>query len=544
MVDKYSQLSAQQKISPDESTCLQDEKHSKDGYETRVRDKLTEAMERGTSMFRGVQKDAAALGKGLGEILPKLLGTVVPNLYPKLQMGSRPLKGDEAEQILKAADLKALPNVFYVGDHGLGLVVKDGPKNVINVNAAVAKEVLDYLKSEHSYGAKESRMGKRLESRFGGTPYGWERDMLRLILATLFRSGEIEVTYQGNRFHTYQDPASRTPFTNNPAFKSSLFSPRQSVGLKTLTEAVKQLEDLTGQEVDVEEGAIATAFKKVVAEELEKLHPLKATAEAHRLPILPLLSEFQQTLMGIQASAPDDCVRMLTENGADFGETRDKVRKIRESLNTSAIGILRQARQVIEHVWPRLAARRPSPEIATSVEELSNLLGSGQIIDSWNEIAERTKTVQAAYKRAYTELFDARRKAYETAIGEIKNRAEWAPLEATNPAMAGSMLSQLAGRLGSDEDKEAVATGTTLGKASLTEMESDLAAVDGLKSSVLVKLQELSIGNDKKSPVRRVRVSDFFNRPIQTQAELDRALELIQDSLQKCIDEGAVIILE
>ena len=235
MVDKYNQLSAQQKISPDEATCLQDEKNSKNGYETRLRDKLTEAMERGTGMFRGVQKDASALGKGLGEILKKLFGQVVPDLYPKLQMGSRPLKGDEAEQILKAADLKALPNVFYVGDHGLGLVVKDGPKNIVNTNADVAKEVLDYLKSEHSYGNKDSRMGKALEKRFGGTPYGWERDMLRLILATLFRAGEIEVTYQGNRFHNYQDPASRTPFTNNPAFRSSLFSPRQSVGLKTLT---------------------------------------------------------------------------------------------------------------------------------------------------------------------------------------------------------------------------------------------------------------------------------------------------------------------
>ena len=69
-------------------------------------------------------------------------------------------------------------------------------------------------------------------------------------------------------------------------------------------------------------------------------------------------------------------------------------------------------------------------------------------------------------------------------------------------------------------------SGTSLGKASLTEMESDLAAVDGLKSSVLVKLQELSIGSEKKAPVRKVRVSEFFNRPIQTQAELDKALDL------------------
>lgn len=544
MVDKYNQVSAQQKISPDEATCLQDEKTAKNGYETRLRDKLTEAMERGTGMFRGVQKDASALGKSMGEILKKLFGQVVPDLYPKLQMGSRTLKGDEADQILKAADLKALPQVFYVGDHGLGLVVKDGPKNVVSPNAGVAKEVLDYLKSEHSYGNKDSRMGKALEKRFGGTPYGWERDMLRLILATLFRAGEIEVTYQGNRFHSYQDPASRTPFTTNPAFKSSLFSPRQSVGLKTLTQAVQQLEDLTGEEVDVEEGAIATAFKKVVAEELEKLHPLKASAEANRLPILSMLSDYQQTLTGIQSSASDDCVRILTENGKDFGETRDKVRKLRESLNDAAIGVLRQARQATDQVWQRLAAHSPSQELIATVETLKTQLASEQFIDSWKEIAAGTKTVLDAYHTAYYTLFDRRKKAYESAIGEIKNRTEWGPLEASNPSVATSLLSPLLGRVGTDEDKEAVANGTSLGKASLTEMESDLAAVDGLKSSVLVKLQEISIGSEKKAPVRKVRVSDFFNRPITTQPELEKALTLIRDSLQKYIDEGAIIILE
>ncbi len=544
MVDKYSQMSAQQKISPDEATCLQDEKNSKNGFETRLRDKLTEAMERGTGMFRGVQKDASALGKGLSEILKKLFGQVVPDLYPKLQMGSRPLKGDEAEQILKAADLKALPKVFYEGGQGLAMVVKDGAKLVINTNAEVAKEVLDYLKSEHSYGNKDSRMGKALEKRFGGTPYGWERDMLRLILATLFRAGEVEVTYQGNRFHNYQDPACRTPFTNNPAFRSSLFSPRQSVGLKTLTQAVQQLEDLTGEEVDVEEGAIATAFKKVAAEELEKLYQLKATAEAHRLPVLAMLSAYQQTLAGIQSSASDDCVRILTENGKEFGETRDTVRKLRETLGGEAIGVLRKARQATDQVWQRLAAHAPSPELSTTVEQLKRLLASEQFIDSWDDIADHTKTVLDAYRTAYCGLFDRRKESYESAIGEIKNRKEWGPLEATNPGMASSLLSPLLGRVGTDEDKEGVAEGKSLGKATLTEMESDLAAVDGLKSSVIVKLQELSIGSEKKAPVRKVRVSDFFNRPIETQEELDKALDLIRDSLQKCIDEGAIIILE
>jgi hypothetical protein len=171
MVEKYDQLRAQNKITTDEATCLQDEKATVLAYQSRLRDKLTEAMEKGIGMFRGVQKDAASLGNSLNEILKKLFAYVVPSLYPKLEMGARSLKGDEAEQILKTADLKALPTVFAAGDNGLALIVKDGPKNVIDTSAPVAKEILDYLKSEHSYGNKDTRMGKALERRFTGIGY-------------------------------------------------------------------------------------------------------------------------------------------------------------------------------------------------------------------------------------------------------------------------------------------------------------------------------------------------------------------------------------
>ena len=70
--------------------------------------------------------------------------------------------------------------------------------------------------------------------------------------------------------------------------------------------------------------------------------------------------------------------------------------------------------------------------------------------------------------------------------------------------MADTMLSPLLGRVGSMKIERTSAVERSLGKASLTEMESDLAAVDGLKSSVLVKLQELSISVEPR-PVRRRR---------------------------------------
>jgi hypothetical protein len=543
MVEKYDQLRAQNKITHDEASCLQDEKTSEHRNRERLRDKLTEAMERGSGLFRGVQKDAASLGKGLSEILKKLFGEAVPAIYPKLEMGACPLKGDEAEQLLKAADLKALPNVFY-GESGLGLVVKDGAKYVVCTTADVAKEILEYLKAEYSYGNKDSRSGKALEKRFAGPPYGWELDLVRLVLAALFRAGEIEITSEGNRFTNYQDPPSRAVFTKIPTFRSALFSPRVALGHKLLSQAAQQLEALIGEEVDVEEGAIAAAFKKLAAEELEKLHPLKARAEAHRLPVGPLLDEYYQTLQGIQTSATDDCVRILTETGAIFGQTREKVRKLRETLTDKALEVLGQARLAIEQVWPRLAAHAKAPEIAQAVEQLKALLNSEQFAESLAAIATNTKTVQDAYQQAYLALFDKRAEAYRKAVEDVRNQPEWEPLAQTNPGLAEALLAPLLARVGTDEDRAAVASGSGLGKATLKEMESDLAAVDAHRSSALVQLHEQAMGGEKKTPVRRVRLVEIFNRPIQTQADLDAALNQLRDSLQKYLDEGMAVILE
>jgi hypothetical protein len=307
---------------------------------------------------------------------------------------------------------------------------------------------------------------------------------------------------------------------------------------------VQQLEDLTGEEVDVEEGAIATAFKKVAAEELEKLYPLSALAEAHHLPIVPLLGEYKQTLIGIQASTSDDCVRILTETGSIFGEMREKVRKLREVLTPTNLGTLQQARAATEQVWQRLSAHSASSQDAECVNDLKGLLTSEQFVESFDEIAAKTKTVLDAYRQAYLALFNRRGEAYQKAIEEIRNRPEWEPLAQTNQDLANSLLAPLIARVGADADRTAVERGTGLGIASLTEMESDLAAVEGLRSSALVKLQELSIGAGSRAPVRRIRIAEIFNRPIQTKEDLDSAIEQLRDSLQKFIDEGAAIVLE
>ena len=113
--------------------------------------------------------------------------------------------------------------VFHPGDKGLGLVTKEGGRFVPNPKAETAQEILTYLKKEHSYGEKVT--GGKLTEEFGGLGYGWTADIVRLIVAVLFRAGQVEVTHQGRRYRNYQEPQARAPFSTTPAFRSASFSP-------------------------------------------------------------------------------------------------------------------------------------------------------------------------------------------------------------------------------------------------------------------------------------------------------------------------------
>ena len=75
---------------------------------------------------------------------------------------------------------------------------------------------------------------------------------------------------------------------------------------------------------------------------------------------------------------------------------------------------------------------------------------------------------------------------------------------------------------------------------------------EGAKATVMEtfdKVQNLTPADLKNWVNARLDETEAFfkktdAKPIQTQEDLDKALDLIRDSLQKCIDEGAVIILE
>ncbi len=569
MITTYEQARGQNRITNAEAESLAGEKQEESRLRRRLQEKLEAALLAGTGLFRGVAHDGSALGgKTFAEALRKLLDLATPELYPKLKMGARPLKGNEAEEVLKAANLNALPSVFYDGEQGFHLVARDAGKYVPNMAAGVAREVLDYLKREHGYGNKVT--GRALEAHFGGFGYGWEPDVLRLVLAVLLRAGAIEVTTQGQRFGSHQNPLCRPPFISPPAFHNASFAPREAIALRTLTTAAAHLEELTGGEVDVEEAALVAAANKLADEETRLLLPLLATARAAHLPaaLLDDLADYQSNLELLQRSTADDCVRILAGEGNTLKQARDRVRQMRQALDPAGLETIRRARQAIEAMWPALngaasgdpASASPDGLLPATVAELRAAVEAPDLAAHLPALASLSDTVATAYRARYDACHQQRNDAYRAAIDVVRNQPQWIEVAAdAQPALLAPLQARLCAvdqpeQTGDAPDgraRQAVIlpdgeVTCPACHATIAQMDSDLAAMDGLQARALARLGEITAPPTPPGTpgVKRVRLLEFFAGTLDSEAAVDRAISRLREHLLTLVAEGVHIVLE
>lgn len=201
---------------------------------------------------------------------------------------------------------------------------------------------------------------------------------------------------------------------------------------------------------------------------------------------------------------------------------------------------MRRARLALEQMWLVLRARAPSPDgaVAESAAALATLLASPTLDAELPAIAHHTRVVSDVYGRVYDQAHSARAAAFLAAIDEVKGRAEWTMLAEEVQA---SLLAPLRSR--ACEEADAAEHGVTCGacRATLTQMESDLAAVSGLKSQVLARIEELTAPEE---PVERVRLASFFRSTLKSGADIDEALDRLRDHLYKVLEEGKRIVVE
>jgi hypothetical protein len=542
IIAEYERLSSQQKLTGEEAALFADEKSRRDRYQRDLRKALLEAVESGQSFFQGVQREAKAIGLTLPDMMRGLLGSVIPVLYPKLEIGALPLAGGEAEKFLTSANLSGLPKVFYHDKPDLSLIVKQAGQFVPNLGCDLCRELLDYLRREHAYGNKVT--GKMIETHFGGIGFGWELESIRLGIAVLFRGGAAEVSHQGRKYRHYTEPPARQPFQSNPAFRAASFAPREALDLKVLASAARMYEEITGKDVNVEEGAIAQAFKQTAAADREKLVPLWARLHALKVPGAETAQEQLKWVEGILDSPPDDCVKTLAFEGKTYRENRKAVEELEKAATDDNIEGIGVARRILEEQWPLLRLRGANGELQSKAEGLAAILKSDDCLRRIEGLKAASEAISSAYRQVYTVTFEKRQKAYSQAIEMIKGRPEWLAASEGSDISADqrdAILQPLMSRAGVEMDLPPGATVCRRTGATLAQLESEIQAMDAIAGQTLRRLMEIVA---PKETIERVSVSKLYPARISREAELEQFLLALRDKLGKILAQGATIILE
>jgi hypothetical protein len=543
MVSEHDRLGAQQRLTAEESACLADEKNRRDRIQQKLRKHLLACIEGGTAFFKGVQYDASALGASLVPALYALLDRAVPDLYPKLEIGVLPVEVSHLEKFLTSSNLAGLPELFYDERPERSLVVKSSNRYVPNLGSDLCRDLLDYLKREHTYGNRVT--GKMLEAQFSGLGYAWERESIRLGLAILFRGGAVEVTHQGRKYRNYVEPAARPPFLKNPDFRAASFSPRETLDLKVLANAARMYEEITGKDVNIEEGAIAEAFKATAAGDREKLLPLSARLIALKLPGATLVEKQLHWTEGILEMSADDCVRTLAGDGKAYLEGRRLMSRMEKAATDFNVQSIANARRVLAEQWPLLAGRQPGEELGAAAANIEKRLSADTALDEIEAIRLDTEALAIAYRALYATAFEKRRKVYVEARDEVKGHPDWLILAERfkdQSDQLDSILAPLSQRADPEMDLPDGATTCRRTGAALAQLESDIEAVESIARQVVRRVMELAAPTEEK--IERVAIARLYPTRIASTEELNVFIESLRKRLTKALAEGSTVVLE
>jgi hypothetical protein len=553
----------------EEGKLLGDEKERQKDATSRLTVALTEALLGGRAYHDGVEYDVRGLGNTIKDAFTRLFEKIVPDAYPKFGLAAVKVKGDEAEVLLTAANLSGLPTVFYSGSEGLRLVVEQGGKPSIDTNAPAAREVLDYIADRAAYGEKAT--GKGLEAHFTGLGYGWDLDVVRVIVAALFRAGQVDVYAQGNRFRDFRDAAARDPFTRTPAFRAASFLPRSGgVSLPEKVAAAKAYQTIYGEDVELDEGMLAEAIKRRLGEEQPTLVRLSTLLQTKKLPGEEQVAQTLATCKSIVQGDNEDAVKGFAASATTVREGLELARRLREATTESNLATVDKARMVLERVLQPLRDEMmlTGPDCSTQ-EALQGLLpddgswgndgmkaaatrlASNLRAETWYnrlaDIATDSVILEKAYRERYARAGQEYLAAYTEAQARIRAHPDWPTLDAT---IQDRVMTPLKPRW---PELAELASGTAIPfTPSLLELRESLAAVSAREAEARRLLEEAL--TPPTETIQRVRVRDYLGTAIGRESpdedmeavarRLDDALQSLRDECLRLVAEGSRVMLE
>ncbi len=515
---------------------------------TRLKDRLVREIEdafRKGTIYAAGETHRLEGQRDLRTLVRDAFGTVIPHLYSRFAPADR--KVDPAHDIEHLLNTTRKPR-----DAAPALGLFDSADQLI-MNHELVEPVLDCLLDREDTG--EDNDGGSIEAYFQAIPFGWPPDLVRTLMAALFRGGAIRIS-AGREFYDFTEDDSHEFLTKPTKFRKAYFRAIKT-GLTHLqiTEACALLATMGVGHVQQSATEIARAVRRLasdllrMAERAEKIAeygvPLPETHQSATVLCEPVTDQDDPTVVVTQFLAQSPGWQALQQ----FGAALEEFQTARRDLAFGEIGRL----VAICTDNPVLQRSAQAQAIRHALEDMAQVCHDRRILEAWSSYEDRARELENAYRTTYRTLWEAATQAIETLRQEVESAPEWAELD---PAARGPITDGFFGAAGALGLGTMPDLGSRPALTQATERHS-LGALEAMRASVPTHrealMRQLREALDRQRAedgkvtvaVKRISVTGMLRgRRIATVDELDAALSEVRQACEAQLAPDTQIEME
>jgi hypothetical protein len=544
-IDTIAKEKRGENLSQEEQEALGQKREDLQRLRDEVTREFTRSFQKGTLIYNGETNEFDDTDTSLQSLVTRITNDAIPKVYTDFKHGSASVKERHVEQIFGDLEGSSNPAVFTE----LG-VVQDGE---LNTAARIAAELEDEIQAREKAG--ESRTGGDLINHFAEPPYGWNREVVRLAAAVLFRNGSIIPTHKERTYETYTDDGAQELFSQVTKFNSTSFDERETVDLDTRTDAKQLLDRLFDRKVQSTDQAVNEGIRDAANEWVSTTNTLLSQLQRVDFPLADDIEQYQTRLNNLlqqPTSAKrikkfveyEDDLEPLTKTakdvsafcGEDGSEDHLKEYETIQDFLTSGWDSL------VDEAENHSGLVSISDEARDAAERVSDNLDTKGVIDQWNNLKTDYRTAAEAYTATYESLYKQRYETYTESIDAVETYAG----PEVNDNDLSSALSDLTERQGRGSVSLNISKKDHINPdPSLTRLIEHIQTVDSYENSAKSEIDNLEDSGVDDGTVREsIDIDDIFENVIVTEpGDVDEPVAKLRDEIAELLDqEGDVEI--
>lgn len=509
----------------DETALIGEEKNRLRQHQDELRRLLKLACLNGTAAFRGNDRSPSDRAADVGKSATEILAAVLPEVFERFKEAAARAndvkKGLDA--LLVAENLQGLPAVFGA----LRLLREEKGKTVLRTDDGPSAEVLARIEERANYG--ETASGRFLAEAFAKEPFGWDFEVVRLLVAALLRAGKIQATSKGQTIESATGVDARDTFSNNNVFRQATFRPKKSIETASLIAAAEAFSDTFGTEIRGEitnVSAIVAELRREIVRRDDGVATAHGLLVANRLPGAAMLENAIAQMKEILRGSEENAVATFNAAHRSIKDAIKRATELEQALSDAQLQDLKHARRVLEGDWAFLRAELGvTEECQRQAAALADLLERETFYRELPAIAQHARAVESEYKRRHDVVLQSRVGAYRDAYEQLTKVPNWAMLNADQRRGLAAPFERW---MQYDSPP-----------APIPQIQADREACDSRLRAAIAEMRRMTDGDRVVS----LNLSVYFADGVETEEQLDAVLKGVREECAKLIGEGKKVVV-